>query len=280
MPDGTGAPRDGAQDTTHDTIVHREPYEIIPRATLQDARLSLRARGLLGLMLSKPPGWRFATDRLAEECREGRDAVRTAMRELEAAGYVRRSTVQRGGRLGTRVEVAARPGLLPPATAFQASVRQASVGQAAERTQTESTETALLPLAALAPSAAPRPAPRGSTSSDPEGFADWWEVYPRKVGKRAAVKAYAAALKRAPAGVLLLAAARYRDDPHREDAYTPHPATWLNRDGWLDEPTPAKTAVRTKTSTVDRTQAILAKAYERAQAAEQHATDHGRPGLT
>lgn len=34
---------------------------------------------------------------------------------------------------------------------------------------------------------------------------------------------------------------RYRDDPNRDDGYTAHPTTWLNRDGWDDDPLPART---------------------------------------
>lgn len=54
-----------------------------------DAGLSYRAVGLLVTMLSKPPGWKFSSERLTEgEGTEGRDAVRTAMNELIKAGFL------------------------------------------------------------------------------------------------------------------------------------------------------------------------------------------------
>jgi hypothetical protein len=86
-------------------------------------------------------------------------------------------------------------------------------------------------------------------ASEPNaGFAVWWEVYPRKVGKRAAEQAYLRARRRAPHPVLMAGARRYREDPNREEAFTAHPSTWLNRDGWLDEPLPHRATRTTQPS--------------------------------
>lgn len=69
-------------------------------------------------------------------------------------------------------------------------------------------------------------------------FGAFWEAYPRKVGKPKARTAYDRALKRSDAATILAAAKRYRDDPNRMAEFTAHPTTWLNRDGWDDEPLP------------------------------------------
>lgn len=53
------------------------------------AGLSCRAIGLLALMLSKPPSWKFSCERISHEVPEGREALRSAMRELREAGFVR-----------------------------------------------------------------------------------------------------------------------------------------------------------------------------------------------
>ena len=75
----------------------------IMNTALQDDRLSLRARGLMALVLSMPPTWEHAVERLAKRTLEGEDAVRGALRELVALGYaeIRKSRVQ-GGRLISR----------------------------------------------------------------------------------------------------------------------------------------------------------------------------------
>jgi hypothetical protein len=65
-------------------------------------------------------------------------------------------------------------------------------------------------------------------------FEDFWGVYPRKVGKGAARKAYRHALTRASHAEILAGAKRYaasKPDPE----FTKHPTTWLNADCWLDE---------------------------------------------
>jgi hypothetical protein len=65
-------------------------------------------------------------------------------------------------------------------------------------------------------------------------FLTFWGVYPRKVGKGAARKAYRNALKRASFDEILAGAKRYAaSSPDPE--YTKHPSTWLNADCWLDE---------------------------------------------
>ena len=73
-------------------IIHaanpRRDFTIIPNRVLRDDALSYRARGVLVYLLSQPPGWLISSARLATDTGEGRDAVRTALRELMRAGYL------------------------------------------------------------------------------------------------------------------------------------------------------------------------------------------------
>ena len=73
----------------------------------------------------------------------------------------------------------------------------------------------------------------------PAEFKKFWDTYPRKVGKRDALKAWKRATKRATTSAINDGAKRLATDPNRLDRFTPYPATWLNRDGWEDEQTPA-----------------------------------------
>ncbi|MFH8635539.1 hypothetical protein [Streptomyces goshikiensis] len=70
-------------------------YTVLPTATLEDARLSFRARGILAYLLAKPDTWKVAADRISKAGREGVEAVRTALRELRDAGYYRVVTERR-----------------------------------------------------------------------------------------------------------------------------------------------------------------------------------------
>lgn len=78
------------------------------------------------------------------------------------------------------------------------------------------------------------------SDTKPSDFETFWDSYPRKVGKRKAQQAFKAALTRASAYLIIGGALQYRDDPNREAAYTAHPTTWLNRDGWNDDPLPPR----------------------------------------
>lgn len=76
------------------------------------------------------------------------------------------------------------------------------------------------------------------------GFLTFWTVYPKKVGKDAAARAFSKAMARIddaePLAVILAGVERALpgwDEPK----FIPHPSTWLNEGRWEDEaPTPAK----------------------------------------
>lgn len=63
----------------------------IPNSILQNKNLTLKAKGLWIHLNSKPDGWNFSAERIAAEQADGRDAVRSALRELEEAGLLIRT---------------------------------------------------------------------------------------------------------------------------------------------------------------------------------------------
>ncbi len=70
-----------------------------------------------------------------------------------------------------------------------------------------------------------------------EQFDAFWQVYPRKVGKGAARKAWAKATTACPAADIIAAAERFAAQRAGQNPkYTPHPTTWLNGERWSDEP--------------------------------------------
>ena len=80
-------------------------------------------------------------------------------------------------------------------------------------------------------------------SADAEpAFEAWWKLYPRKVGKGQARKAYTSALKKADADTLADSAEAYGQKVIGTDPrFIAHPATWLNGERWLDEPDQGET---------------------------------------
>lgn len=65
-------------------------YTMIRNAAARDPRISLKARGLLLLMLSYDESWTYHLSHLETLMTDGRDSLRSGVRELEAAGYLMR----------------------------------------------------------------------------------------------------------------------------------------------------------------------------------------------
>ena len=85
------------------------------------------------------------------------------------------------------------------------------------------------------------PAPPASTTTNPDQFDEFWSAYPRKVGKQKARTKFTAACKRTDPQVVIDGARRLAADPNLPEAqFIPHPSTWLERDGWDDEPLPPR----------------------------------------
>lgn len=61
---------------------------------LRDTELSLKAKGILSLMLSLPEDWDYTTKGLARICRDGVDSICSTVRELEDHGYIIRERVR------------------------------------------------------------------------------------------------------------------------------------------------------------------------------------------
>lgn len=77
-------------------------YTVMSNQHLRDKRLSLKAKGLLSLMLSLPEDWDYTTKGLARICKDGVDSICTTVRELEGTGYIVRKRERRAdGTLGS-----------------------------------------------------------------------------------------------------------------------------------------------------------------------------------
>ena len=76
-------------------------YTVMSNHHLWDKLLSLKAKGLLSLMLSLPEEWDYTTKGLARICKDGVDSICAGVRELEEHGYVIRQRVRNAnGQLG------------------------------------------------------------------------------------------------------------------------------------------------------------------------------------
>lgn len=227
------------------------------------AGLSARAIGLCVLMLSKPPGWRFSSTRLAAEVAEGRDAIRTAMRELIEAGFVfldhiggdRPRTVfyVREARDVTWPDV---ENLQVGSCAWESGAGNSGAGFSGRDVSTERAITEVVIKTSAHPAdereglrdepsfAEPKPTPSRSSPR----FDDFWKLYPRRTGKGEARKQWDRLTATGMSDDDILAGLRRRVEwwtkARTPLQMIPYPATWLNQHRWLDEiePVPATVA--------------------------------------
>ena len=82
-------------------VEKNQNYTVMSNHHLRNTDLSLKSKGLLSQMLSLPEEWDYTLKGLSKINREGIDAIREAIRELERAGYVTRTRVRNEkGQLG------------------------------------------------------------------------------------------------------------------------------------------------------------------------------------
>ena len=102
-------------------------YTVMSNHHLRNHALSLKAKGLLSQMLLLPDDWDYTLQGLAQINKESIDAIREAVRELERAGYIKRSRErdERGCLRGTVYTIYEQPHTEPtpeePAQALPAS---------------------------------------------------------------------------------------------------------------------------------------------------------------
>ena len=109
-------------------------YTVMANYHLRDKRLSLKAKGLLSVMISLPAEWDYTLAGLAYISKEGVSAIRAAIQELEENGYVTRARLRNeAGQLGdteyTIFELPQNDGQ----NADQVSSRQAPVSAAEDK---------------------------------------------------------------------------------------------------------------------------------------------------
>jgi biotin operon repressor len=199
----------------------------IPNDWLRDSRISLGAKGLLAQLLSHAPGWRISQENLAFANGVGRDAIRTLINELLEAGYLMRSEDRErnekgylGGYTYTTQDPSGEPTLDKPTQDNPLHKNNIS-----KKNNLKNNER---------------------IHSDLE-FDSFWESYPKKVDKGAALRAFRRAIKNLDPAVVIAGAKAYAKDPNLpEKQFIKNPATWLNAEAWANGPLPKRKTTDSK----------------------------------
>ena len=75
-------------------VERNKNFTVMSNQHFKNKDLSLKAKGLLSLMLSLPEDWNYNMQGLASLRRDGIDSVRSAIKELEYYGYVERNMIR------------------------------------------------------------------------------------------------------------------------------------------------------------------------------------------
>lgn len=194
----------------------------IPNEWLRDTRLSLKSIGLLAQLMSHAPGWNMSIRSLAKANGTGIDTIKTAVKELELHGYLRRSEKQKQNENGTFADYE-----WTTADPFQNPV----TGKSRHGETAHKEEQYLLEEQSIKKN-------KRITAQSHDLFNEFWKEYPRKLDKKKAERAFKSAMTRATFEDILAGTIRYANDPNRLDEFTKYPASWLNADAWENGPLP------------------------------------------
>jgi putative protein kinase ArgK-like GTPase of G3E family len=182
----------------------------IPNDWVRDSRLTLKAIGLLTQLMSHRPGWNMSISSLARFNKTGVDTIKSAVKELELYGYLKRSEKQEHNEDGTFADyvwTTADP-FQNPATALSAHAKQDTKKNILKEEQ-------------------PIKNKQENISSD--SFDEFWKLYPKKIAKADALKAWNKAIKTKTADELLKVTKAYAESKLPDITYIPYPASWLNK---------------------------------------------------
>jgi hypothetical protein len=181
----------------------------IPNDWVRDSRLTLKAIGLLTQLMSHRPGWNMSISSLARFNKTGVDTIKSAVKELELYGYLKRSEKQEHNEDGTFADyiwTTADP-FQNPATALSVHAKQDTKKNILKEEQ---------PI-------------KNKEQNTDTGFDKFWELYPKKVAKADALKAWNKAIKTKTADELLKVTKAYAESKLPDITYIPYPASWLNK---------------------------------------------------
>jgi hypothetical protein len=182
----------------------------IPNDWVRDSRLSLKAIGLLTQLMSHRPGWNMSISSLARFNKTGVRTIKSAVQELELNGYLVRSEKQEHNPDGTFADY-----VWTTADPLQNGVTAKSVDA---KVHTKNT----IPIEQ-------QPIKNKQENTADDSFDTFWSLYPKRVAKADALKAWKQVLKKKTADEMIALTKAYSESKLPDMTYIPYPASWLNK---------------------------------------------------
>ena len=214
-------------------------YTVISNFHLKDKNLSLKAKGLLSLMLSLPDDWDYSINGLVAICKEELRAVKSTLEELKRYGYLKvvKMPPQKGKNcFSYEYTIYEQPQNediqnvdvqsvdiqnvhlqdVPIQNALQLNINKSNINELnTKKTITKDNKDIYI-----------------------ADFENFYSLYPRKEAKQKALQAYLKAIKKVDKDTLLEGLKKYIDyikTNKKEREFIKPPATWLNQGCWEDE---------------------------------------------
>lgn len=224
-------------------VIKNSNFTVMSNVHLQDTRLSLKAVGLLSKLLSLKDDWKYSVEGLTQICKEGKDAITAALKELEACGYLtRRQTHDAAGKLsGMEYIIYETPQEESPLTENPSTDKPSTEKPLTENPQQLNTKLLNINIPPIVPQegeAESEKSGKGEVKVLPERFKALWEYYPhdKRGNKAKAVRAWNR-LKPTPALVDTISRAmkkQFDSEDWRRGIGIPHVSTYLNSRYWED----------------------------------------------
>lgn len=214
-------------------VLRQSGYTVMSNHHLRDRALGLKAKGLLSVILSLPDDWDYSIRGLAKICGCGREAIGSALAELEQAGYVSRERIRNedGTLAGTEYTIRE-----TPQQDAQADQAQPVPGNPAQGNPAQEKPVLENPPQINTKGTKKRKEQNTCANAQDDAFDRFWAAYPRKVDKKKARAAFGRV--KAPVEILLAALERQKQTEawtKEGGRFVPHPTTWLNGERWEDE---------------------------------------------
>jgi predicted transcriptional regulator len=192
-----------------------QPFAQVPNSAIRDPEISPNAFRLLAYLMSHKEGYELTYGQIERQTTLGRYAINEAIRVLTDKGWLRTERTKKdNGQFGPtsfHILDPEQPGEVKPVAG------DSSAGHSTMEQPTDIKNTNYL-----------------EKTKDKEkhlkDFEEFWKLYPKKIAKADALKAWNKAIKTKTADRLLELTKAYADGKLPEDKYIPYPASWLNKE--------------------------------------------------
>ena len=182
----------------------------IHNAWVRDPNITYKAKGLLTYLLSHEVGYTITIGQIIRESGDGKQSVRSALEELIKAGYLetKRTTDARG---------------------YNAGLAYFIKDPSSPKSENPTLDNPTLDNQTALENNLTKKTIKTEKPTDTE-FDKFWNLYPKRIAKADALRAWNKAIKRKSPDDLLKLTKLYAEGKLPEMTYIPYPASWLNKE--------------------------------------------------